>query len=210
MLDAFTLPDGYLMPVLGYVFMVNAVGLALFGLNRANSEDGEWGGAEIRVLLVSLLGGWVGARLGRMMYPAEDEPRSFAAILNLSVLALPLMLATPFLLQAAPGWIAAGYTAYTAQYVADQQAAEAARVSPLGAAYQTKGDAEALDATGVVASADVSPASAIAEAGGKLSAVVTAAAAADAAAALLPKRFGPGSEKKGKKGGIKFLSVGGS
>lgn len=211
MLANFSLPYAYLLPVLGYLFLANALALAVFGLNRASSGDGDWGSAEMRVLLLSILGGWIGARLGRMMYPAEDEPRRFGALLNLSVLVLPIVLATPYVLAQAPGWISTGYAAYTAQYAADQAAADEAKVSPLGAAYQTKDVDAAPDATGVVAAADDSPAAAIAEAGGKIGGAVTAAAQTDADAKVLPKRFGPGSGtgKKGKKGGITFLSVGG-
>lgn len=207
MLAQFAIPSDYLMPVLGYFLLANALALALFGLNRANSEDGDWGGPEMRVLLLSLMGGWIGAKLGRIMYPAEEEPRSFGTLLNLSVLALPIVVITPWVMTQAPGWIGTAYAAYTAQYVEAQAQAEASRVSPLGAAYQS-GDMDAEpDATGVVAAAEDSPAGAIAEAGGRMGAVVTGAAEADAEAPLLPRRFGPGTEKKSKKGGIKFLSA---
>ena len=210
MFPDFVLPHAYLLPILGYFFLANALALALFGLGRAASEDGDWGGPEMRVLFLSIMGGWIGAKLGRMMYPADEEPRKFPAVLNLSVLVLPIVVATPFLISAVPGWIGTGYAAYNAQYVAEQQAAAATKIDPLGAAYQKKDDAVAPDSTGVVSSAEVSPAGAIAAAGGKIGSAVTTAAATDANAPVLPRRFGPGSEKKGKKGGIKFLSVAGN
>ena len=203
----FALPHTYLLPVLGYFFLANALALALFGFNRAASEDGDWGGPEMRVLFLSIMGGWIGAKLGRMMYPAETEPRQFPAVLNLSVLVLPIVVATPFLISAVPGWIGTGYAAYNAQYVAEQQAAAETKIDPLGAAYQKKDDAVAPDATGVVASAEDSPAGAIAAAGGKIGNAVATAAETDVNAPVLPKRFGPGSAKKGKKSGIKILSV---
>ena len=208
MFPDFALPNAYLMPVLGYFFLANALALTLFGLGRAASDDGDWGGPEMRVLFLAIMGGWIGAKLGRMMYPADEEPRRFPAVLNLSVLVMPIVVATPFLISAVPGWIGTGYTAYNAQYVAEQQAAAATKIDPLGAAYQKKDDAAAPDSTGVVSSAEVSPAAAIAAAGGKISGAVVDAAATDAKAPVLPKRFGPGSEKKGKNGGIKILSVG--
>lgn len=210
MFPDFALPHAYLLPLLGYFFLANALALALFGLGRAASEDGDWGGPEMRVLFLSIMGGWIGAKLGRMMYPAETEPRRFPAVLNLSVLVLPIVVATPFLISAVPGWIGTGYTAFTAQYVAEQQAAAETKIDPLGAAYQNKDDAAALDSTGVVSSAEDSPAAAIAAAGGKIVNLVADAAATDANAPGLPKRFGPGSAKKGKKSGIKFLSVAGN
>ena len=203
----FALPPGYLLPVLGYFFLANALALVLFGFNRASSEDGDWGGPEMRVLFLSIMGGWIGARLGRMMYPADAEPRRFVALLNLSVLVLPIVVATPFLLSAVPGWIGNGIATYSAQYAEGQRAAADARIDPVGAASQKKDDAAAPDASGVVASAEDSPAVAIAAAGGKIGDAVATAAATEANAPVLPKRFGPGSEKRGKKGGIKILSV---
>jgi len=211
MFASFGLPQDYQMPFLGYLFFANCLALAVFGWNRASSEDGDWGSAEMRVVLLSILGGWIGAKLGRMMYPADEEPRSFGAILNLSVLAVPMILATPYLLHKSPEWISTGYLAYVAQYAEDQKAANAAKVSPLGAASQSlAADSAAPDASGVVAAAEDSPATAIVDATSKVGDAVASAAQSDVAAPVMPRRFGPGTTKKTMKGGIQFLSVGGN
>ena len=41
------------------------------------------------------------------------------AVCAVAVLVLPVVVATPFLLSAAPGWIGTAYDAYNAQYVLD-------------------------------------------------------------------------------------------
>lgn len=189
------LPPALLTPLAGWFILANVLTLMLFALRRAQSGTGEWQGAETRTLLLATFGGWLGAKIGQLVFRQPAESRGFGTVLNLSVLVLPVVLAIPVLIQAAPGWISTGIAAYSAQY-ADQQA-DSDKVSPLGAAYQkadkavvAKDGADAPDATGTASTADQ--------------------ATAAPAEKPLPNRFGPGSDAKSlkKAKGAKTLSVG--
>lgn len=194
MIGQIALPPALLTPLAGWFLLANLLTLVLFALRRAQSGTGEWQGAETRTLLLATFGGWLGAKIGQILFRQPAQSRGFGVVLNLSVLVLPVILATPVLIQRAPGWIAGGIAAYSAQY-ADQQA-QGDKISPLGAAYQksdqaavAKDGADAPDATGTAASADQ---------------------AAAPAEKVLPTRFGPGSTTKPQKKstGAKTLSVG--
>ncbi len=218
----FALPPDFVMPFAAYFLVANVLTLALFALGRGQSADGEWGRAEMRTLFLSMMGGWFGAKIGQMVFRRYPGTRGFGAVLNLSILVLPMIIGVPLLLQAAPRWLSAEVAAYSAQYAA--RSAAGARVSPLGAAYvsgDVTGDAagavdEGVDASGVAAAQADSPATAIsAEAGAAVSAVATAASA-PARQTELPRRFGPtsapsrsGSRTSGSSG-HKMISVAGN
>jgi uncharacterized membrane protein YsdA (DUF1294 family) len=198
MIGQIALPPALLTPLAGWFVLVNLLTLMLFALRRAQSGTGEWQGAETRTLLLATFGGWLGAKIGQLVFRQPAQSRGFGVVLNLSVLVLPVILAAPVLIQRAPGWIGAGVAAYSAQY-ADQPGQED-KVSPLGAAYRkadraavAKDGADSPDATGAAATADQ---------------------AAQPVEKVLPRRFGPVSDGRGaskgaqKSKGAKTLTVG--
>lgn len=188
------LPPDFALPLLGYVLLANLLALGLFALGRAVSPDGEWGGAETRTLFLSMMGGWLGAKLGQLMFRRGPAPQGFGLMLNLSILVLPVVIAVPFLIQAAPAWVAQGYDSYVASYAASQ-----AQPAVPG------------DATGTVAAEADSPDAALADAAGDAVGAVESAATTEARDAALPKRFGPTTAPKGHKAqGHKILSVSGN
>lgn len=190
MVDAMTLPSflppDLALPILGYFALANVLTLMLFALRRAESGDGIWRGNETRALFLSIMGGWLGAKIGRALFRPEEETRGFGLMLNLSILVLPVVVAVPILMQSAPGWVTQGFAAYMAQYsgTADTPA----------------------DASGTIAAQADSPDAALAADAGAVVQDVEAAAAAPAKD--LPKRFGPtATDKRAKSGGHKMVTA---
>lgn len=180
------LPPDFVMPILGYFALANVLTLLLFALRRAESGDGIWRGNETRALFLSVMGGWLGAKIGRALFRPQEETRGFGLMLNLSVLVLPVVVAVPILIQSAPGWAKEGFAAYMAQYSGEPAAP--------------------ADASGTVAAEGDSPDAALAADAG--AAVADVEAAAEAPAKELPTRFGPtATDKKPKGGGHKMVSV---
>lgn len=101
-----SLPD-FVLPVSGYFLVANGLALLLFKLGKAQSPDGEWGGAETRTLFLSMMGGWLGAVIGHLLFQRTDA-KGFGLSLKLSVLVLPAIIAVPLLVGAAPRMVAAG------------------------------------------------------------------------------------------------------
>ncbi len=159
------LPPDLVMPLLGYLGVANLLALGLFALQRAGSQDGQWGRNETRTLFLAVMGGWPGAALGRALFRPKRETRGFGLILSLSVFALPVVMAMPFLLRALPGWTPQSGADRPAQIAdsaaAGQEAIPAGEALPAAAAPAgTKvGTADGTATRTAVASEPASPTS---------------------------------------------------
>jgi uncharacterized membrane protein YsdA (DUF1294 family) len=101
-----TLPDvspgttGFLVLCLaGYLLVANLLAFTAFGLDKRRALNGDWRIPERKLLLLATLGGWVGAKLAQRLFRHKSRKQPFRILLNLSVLVLPALIATAWVLQ---------------------------------------------------------------------------------------------------------------
>lgn len=71
-----------LVAAAGFLFAINVVALAGFGLDKRLAVSGAWRLREAWLLLTALAGGWVGAKLGQRLFRHKTRKQPFGMILN--------------------------------------------------------------------------------------------------------------------------------
>lgn len=89
--DLFSNP-ALIAAVAAYLALANALALVLFRQDKRRAEAGDWRLPEVQLLTVALMGGWLGAKAGQRLFHHKTVKQPFATVLNLSGLALPLVL----------------------------------------------------------------------------------------------------------------------
>ena len=70
--------------VLGlYLFAINLAAYAAFGMDKGRATRGRWRIAEKDLLLLAVLGGTIGAYLGRRRFRHKTQKREFSVMLHL-------------------------------------------------------------------------------------------------------------------------------
>ena len=61
----------------GYLILVNLIAFALYGIDKRRAKQGAWRISEYTLLLVTLLGGSLGALLGMRYFRHKTRHRKF-------------------------------------------------------------------------------------------------------------------------------------
>ncbi len=86
-------PNLLLTSLVGWFVMVNLLAFAAFFLDQRRTLANEGAVPEVPLLVLSSVGGWLGAQLGRLCFQRQSRERSFGVFLNISILPM-LALAT--------------------------------------------------------------------------------------------------------------------
>ncbi|WP_323770418.1 DUF1294 domain-containing protein [Antarctobacter sp.] len=89
------------------VILINLLTFALFGLDKRRSRRGLWRVPERTLLILALLGGSIGAKLGQRVFRHKTSKQPFAGFLN-AVLLLQAVVAVAMALPASRQWILNG------------------------------------------------------------------------------------------------------
>ncbi len=90
-------PNLLLTSLVGWLVVVNFLAFMGFFLDHRRALADEGAMPEVPLLVLSTVGGWFGAQLGRLCFQGQTRERSFGVFLNMSilpVLALAAMMAT--------------------------------------------------------------------------------------------------------------------
>ncbi len=65
-----------------YGTFINALAFAAFGEDKRRAEQGAWRISEAQLLILALIGGWPGAKLGQKRFRHKTRKQPFATLLN--------------------------------------------------------------------------------------------------------------------------------
>lgn len=65
-----------------YGIFINALAFAAFGEDKRRAEAGVWRISEAHLLMLALIGGWPGAKLGQKRFRHKTRKQPFATLLN--------------------------------------------------------------------------------------------------------------------------------
>lgn len=85
---------------IGYLVAANLLGFGLIALDRRGQARGESGVSESLILLVAAFGGWIGAKLGQLVFAGRNTRSAFGKMLNASGLLIPVWVFAGFALAA--------------------------------------------------------------------------------------------------------------
>lgn len=91
-------PGFLVLCLAGYLTLANLLAYAAFALDKKRAKRGEWRVPERALLMLAMLGGWLGAKLGQHRLRHKTRKRPFRAMLNLAGLVLPGAIGAMFLL----------------------------------------------------------------------------------------------------------------
>lgn len=86
-----------LTSLVGWFVVVNLLAFAGFFLDHRRARAHEGAVPEMPLLVLSAVGGWLGAQFGRLMFRGQTRERAFGVFLNISILpmlALAIMMAS--------------------------------------------------------------------------------------------------------------------
>lgn len=79
--------------LIGYVLFANVMAFTAFWLDKRRAQRGEWRVPERSLLILAVMGGWIGAKLAQHTFRHKTRKQPFRTLLNLSVLVLPALAA---------------------------------------------------------------------------------------------------------------------
>ncbi len=79
-------PNLLLTSLFGWFALVNLLAFAGFFLDHRRALTDEGAVPELPLLVLSTVGGWLGAQLGRLFFRGQTRERSFGVFLNISIL----------------------------------------------------------------------------------------------------------------------------
>lgn len=177
-------PNLLLTSLVGWFAVVNLLAFVGFFLDHRRALADEGSVPEMPLLVLSTVGGWLGAQLGRLLFRAQTRERSFGVFLNISI--LPMLALAAMMASQDVDWSSlAGKVTEMMTPKTEAPPAETAAVAP--AADIAKPEAVKAEAPKpIVRKPDAKkPAK---------PSVTKAASVTDNPD--LPKRFGPGSKKE--------------
>lgn len=68
--------------LLGLFGMINVLSYAAFGLDKRRAESGDWRVPERTLLMLAMLGGWLGAKLAQRRFRHKTSKEPFRSRLN--------------------------------------------------------------------------------------------------------------------------------
>lgn len=95
-------PGFLVLCLAGYLTLANLLAYAAFALDKKRARRGEWRVPERTLLMLAMLGGWLGAKLGQHRLRHKTRKQPFRAMLNLAGLVLPGAIGASLLLSASP------------------------------------------------------------------------------------------------------------
>ncbi len=79
-------PNLLLTSLVGWFALVNLLAFTGFFLDHRRALADEGAVPEMPLLILSTVGGWLGAQLGRLFFRGQTRERSFGVFLNISIL----------------------------------------------------------------------------------------------------------------------------
>jgi uncharacterized membrane protein YsdA (DUF1294 family) len=172
-----------LTSLVGWLVMVNLLAFMAFFLDHRRALAGEGAMPEMPLLLLSTMGGWVGAQLGRLSFQSQSHERAFGIFLNVSI--LPMLALAAMMAAQDVDW--ASMTTKVTDLIAAQTASPADETAVAGAAPEAVAPVVTKPAV-----KDTAKKAAVKKAAVKKAAVKDVSLTANPD---LPKRIGPGSKK---------------
>jgi uncharacterized membrane protein YsdA (DUF1294 family) len=83
----------------GYLLVANGMAFAAFALDKRRALNGDWRIPERTLLVLAIMGGWIGAKLGQVLFRHKTRKQPFRTLLDLSVLVLPALIAAVWVAQ---------------------------------------------------------------------------------------------------------------